>query len=98
MPIVFEPSREFGRLPEYHQQVVEERLLGEEFDSLEAALNSEYKEGCSFSELEFRRGSVTVRPEELPTIVNELPILWHQTDDSHVTYSGVYALTAKVVD
>lgn len=98
MSIVIETSREFGRLPEYHQRVVEEHLLEREIDSIETALNLEYRKGHSFLELGFRRGSVTVRPEELPTIVNELPILWHQTDDSRVTYSGVYALTAKVVD
>jgi len=98
MSIIFEPAREFGRLPDYHQHVVEESLLGERFDSIEAALNSEYRVGHSFSELGFGRGHVTIRPEELPEIVNELPILWHQKDDSRVTYSGVYALIAKVSD
>jgi len=76
MPIVFEPTKDYGKLRwTLYQTLARRCLLGKKFGSLEEALCQKDPKGKSLLEYGFYIGDITVeKPENLPIVINEVTI------------------------
>lgn len=87
MPIIFEPDRGMKTVYPFYQKLARDYFIGKKFDSLDDAFKQKDNGSPISSYFEIER--VSVKPENLPLIIQEAEIKAIFRDEQGITHLGL---------